>query len=1657
MKRVCLAVLLALVCLGTVASAHAATFETNTQCLACHDISSPAGAVSRVDFSVPGAVDYTKCAVCHQRNLPEDSHYHYGWGQCLGCHNGDMEFLITGEDVNWGPFVPRAPYYPGGKFTSTFGTFASSQSAGASPPMLHSLHSGSNWIESRLSTEFPWCSRCHAPAACSACHASPVQHGDHAVGRYPAVPVKQADGLMAPVTASTCVNPSCHALASAGTSSFDAPSCAACHVDKTEVHGYDTADHVADDALVSGVACSACHLLDLDSGHGGSACGTCHPAPRDSLGAWDQGCVTGDCHAPASSAPMHAGADAGHAPAVASQVCLECHTGSDLAGVHSDAVSASGASSCLVCHVGGAVPASKECASCHFTMDMHPVGSHAAPQSVACGESGCHDTTDVTTNHADCRTCHANPEIPVMPSSSECVGCHAEDGPRPHYSVHGANPPLMQSGAPQYAFYTGSAPGGLYTTACAICHASNLVDAHLGSAATLPQKNRSGEPLTCASCHSSADPSVILAIAGGVTACDSCHANPMTGGPGVHGPINPTHTSAFVESPAVPCSPCHSDNIVDQHNGGEAWPDAEGRLLTYCDVCHENYAGVRGQQVQSAIEDLNDTRCTACHGSGHPDLDGHRATTAESLACGGCHADDGIAIDVRAVHAECGTCHDSPGRVADIASSSAECSSCHSTAGTDFHRGLPTAHEWEEMPGTCQSANCHQSTSLPETHEPFMDRFPDYGSSCELCHQNADPGRIPAGATASCETCHGPIHPDMDHNAASSGECISCHESGDALLLHADAAEGPCEVCHANPDRVPALPTSTECVNCHLLSPVEQEHYAPQAHTSIDSSEYGYACSTCHELDLGAEHARASSGSVGCVGCHEVAVDTLGAVWNRACDSCHSVRHAMLAQRHSSPSAECAGSGCHAVSDVAALHATASVEVDGSELTACRVCHGRGALPSSAECIGCHDGHGDLGLAHTVSASEECVACHETADVRTVHEDAPTGGCAVCHDNASRVPALPDTPDCAGCHAYSPVDTGHYPAAAHAATENGCEGCHSLDLKTEHAKESSGPVDCVMCHESSVDAFTESWDHSCAACHATKHGQMQASHVSMNTACSGAGCHVISDVSDLHKGVPGGGCSICHDSSPGATTDCAAAGCHAGTTGDHHESHDGRVVNGVGCEGCHFRYLDEEHLILGLSCGTCHSSTDSGVRSAIAAGDVNCLSCHPDSAHNDRQQAEFASGNASLHRVRADLPGMRSTFRVNTTNYAWSLPSASSFLKTGYTYDTIVTCDACHAYSGTTGPHGATMKVNVDPAYPNPFRVVNGSESFTAQLSNSSPTGMSMAKNGGTAAKIICEKCHNLRTGSGSWSNVAHKEHDDRGREGAYCNQCHVAIPHGWGRPRLLGYTTDATPYRTSSGGLQRVSIKSYTPNGWQKSDCGAGCSSSRHPYSGTSWPNVMGQVAAPTTGVVSGKVVNASGAAITGAAVTVGTVSTTSASDGTYSVANVAEGSQAVSVSAAGYTTWTGTVAVTAGSTSTLNVTMVAEAASNNLARTGTASASSTYSSSYAASKAIDGSTSSYWRSSGSGTQWLRVDLGSSKSISKVVVDWNSSYYARSYRIETSSDGYSWTSRYSTSSGTYGTKTHAFAAVNARHVRVYCTSANYSNYRINEFEVWDR
>src|ERR1039458_1315595 len=118
------------------------------------------------------------------------------------------------------------------------------------------------------------------------------------------------------------------------------------------------------------------------------------------------------------------------------------------------------------------------------------------------------------------------------------------------------------------------------------------------------------------------------------------------------------------------------------------------------------------------------------------------------------------------------------------------------------------------------------------------------------------------------------------------------------------------------------------------------------------------------------------------------------------------------------------------------------------------------------------------------------------------------------------------------------------------------------------------------------------------------------------------------------------------------------------------------------------------------------------------------------------------------------------------------------------------------------------------------------------------------------------------------------------------------------------------------------------------------------------------------------------------------------------------------------------------------------------------TATASSVQNASFPASAAVDGNTSTRWSSAFSDPQWLEVDLGATASISQVVLDWETAY-ATAFQIQTSADGSTWTTIYSTTTGTGGTQTLNVTGT-GRYIRMYGTArATQYGYSLWEFSVY--
>ncbi|MFI0896267.1 discoidin domain-containing protein [Streptomyces sp. NPDC020983] len=118
------------------------------------------------------------------------------------------------------------------------------------------------------------------------------------------------------------------------------------------------------------------------------------------------------------------------------------------------------------------------------------------------------------------------------------------------------------------------------------------------------------------------------------------------------------------------------------------------------------------------------------------------------------------------------------------------------------------------------------------------------------------------------------------------------------------------------------------------------------------------------------------------------------------------------------------------------------------------------------------------------------------------------------------------------------------------------------------------------------------------------------------------------------------------------------------------------------------------------------------------------------------------------------------------------------------------------------------------------------------------------------------------------------------------------------------------------------------------------------------------------------------------------------------------------------------------------------------------TATASSTENAGTPASAAVDGNTGTRWSSAASDPQWLQVDLGATATLTSVTLRWEAAY-AKSFKIQTSADGSTWTDVYSTTTGTGGTQTLDVSG-SGRYVRMYGTvRATGYGYSLWEFQVY--
>jgi hypothetical protein len=211
------------------------------------------------------------------------------------------------------------------------------------------------------------------------------------------------------------------------------------------------------------------------------------------------------------------------------------------------------------------------------------------------------------------------------------------------------------------------------------------------------------------------------------------------------------------------------------------------------------------------------------------------------------------------------------------------------------------------------------------------------------------------------------------------------------------------------------------------------------------------------------------------------------------------------------------------------------------------------------------------------------------------------------------------------------------------------------------------------------------------------------------------------------------------------------------------------------------------------------------------------------------QAMEFNPNNKSAHPVVVTLNNQTGSYAPKPlTSSQMSSPWATNL------GNQVMYCSDCHGADSETsgdpkGPHGANVKY-----------MLKGTGKYWPTKSDGT-TLWRLNSTDAQNSQLFCRNCHPVWNTNNVHSKSDHnnKSYTIGGQSGTGipCVGCHVAVPHGYKRSRLIGYNNADTPSPYNYGGntLQMTGFKKTTPTGYNKDYCystATGCSS-KHPDKG--------------------------------------------------------------------------------------------------------------------------------------------------------------------------------------------------------------------------------
>ncbi|MEN6430936.1 MAG: hypothetical protein ABFC80_08890, partial [Coriobacteriales bacterium] len=680
------------------------------------------------------------------------------------------------------------------------------------------------------------------------------------------------------------------------------------------------------------------------------------------------------------------------------------------------------------------------------------------------------------------------------------------------------------------------------------------------------------------------------------------------------------------------------------------------------------------------------------------------------------------------------------------------------------------------------------------------------------------------------------IHADIVSVPAKPEQSCSqaaCHGTAPVTSYHADCAQ-----CHASTDSTVRDAISNggaTCETCHDYATVHVDGNA--AHTVGGDDCYS---STCHGTDVSRMHAIDFRGTgdapPGCAACHGEGVTP-----TTNCLACHQG----FADLHDATSAHADIQGTIATNSAGCVscHGSDLMKVAAGEHVGC-TCHAYAEARGADACEDCHEDPMDPDAAHPYH-----VGAHDALQSEIA---ANSAGCVSCHGSDLLAVLPADNPvthrsEHAGCscHAYHEAEG-----------QMACEDCHVKPM------DPSAPFPYHVGAHDEVEADIAGENSAaCVSCHGTNLLDVSAGSPHIAGEHKGCSCHAYGEATEENSE-----CVNCHD---------GAYAPHGFVNGVSHTGNGWIAASGHSTTSQGKRGVYEDFSGLGIldsnnatptaqfpfpTVDVFWSADDTSAPAGAIKGltkdsVITCEDCHTglvDVEINGPQGAGALLANAGID------PAFPGTFEEA---YLWAGPEPGG--------DTTISSGIAKYIPG-----GET-EVEKEELVNWTLEAVDG-VGGTAQVLNGND--------------VICAKCHDLYndgTGIVGWSNYGHEHHATRpvnnfgkfdvgdggatmptqtviaesrtaalaevpgasiattitapslGREGAgACRDCHVAIPHGWKRPRLIVYYDDPAPYNAGPSVYEGEDKADRTSSLLIGSGQMNGLSSTIGPtdYTGTTW-----------------------------------------------------------------------------------------------------------------------------------------------------------------------------------------------------------------------------